>query len=136
MQEIKSLKSAPESWLHRLVLSSVPKDGEPFEESFSLDVDAPVDYWSQLYRMTKPLDVHVEASRVNARILVQISIASEAETSCSRCLEPAKGIFIHCVLPSTRMRKTNMDKMGKWGLYSLTRGRMKLTFRALSGKRL
>ncbi|MDO5562199.1 MAG: DUF177 domain-containing protein [Synergistaceae bacterium] len=90
MSEEKRLKSVPENWSHRLVLSAVPKDGEPFEENFSLSADAPIDYWAQLYKLIKPLDVDVEASRVNGRLLVQIKIATEAETLCSRCLEPAR----------------------------------------------
>lgn len=90
----KFLESAPSDWKRPLVISAVPRDGEPYLDSFSLDAGLPVNYWSQIYRFKKPIDVKVEAYRTEGRILTEISVNTEAEVPCSRCLEPA-GVAIN-----------------------------------------
>ena len=87
MQEF--LEEAPSHWKHRLVLPAVPKNGEPYEDEFSVKLDKPVSYWSQLYTLKSPLDVRVEAFRSEGRVLAAISISAKAEVPCARCLEPA-----------------------------------------------
>jgi len=91
------LEAAPISWKHRLVLSAVPKDGTPYCEGLSFPVEKPVSYWNQLYDFSSPLNVDIEACRVEGRLLVVVSLESAAVVPCSRCLEPA-GIKIEGML--------------------------------------
>ncbi|MDD4159979.1 MAG: DUF177 domain-containing protein [Synergistaceae bacterium] len=83
------IKAAPKSWHHRLIIPAIPKDGMPYTESFSLSADRKINYWEQLYLLTDPLQVKVEAYRAEGRIIAVISISGSVTVPCSRCLEPA-----------------------------------------------
>ena len=85
----KFLESAPSNWKHPLVISAVPRDGEPYNDDFNLTVELPISYWSQIYSFKEPIEVKVEAYRTEGRILTEIYIKSAANVPCSRCLEPA-----------------------------------------------
>lgn len=77
----------PSIWKYHLSAASVPKDGSLFEESFYLEADKPISYWSQLYEFEKPLKVELEALRSEGRIIVSVLVDGNAKTSCTRCLE-------------------------------------------------
>lgn len=82
-------EAAPNNWRQMLVLSAVPKDGTLFNESLSLTLDKPVSYWAQIYTLMSPLDVDVEACRIEGRLMTVISVRADVSVPCSRCLEPA-----------------------------------------------
>lgn len=84
------LEEAPQSWRRRLVLSAVPKDGAPYEESFSVRADRPVSYWNQIYTLLSDPLVRVEACRSEGRVIVVIALRTEVGVPCARCLEPAR----------------------------------------------
>jgi len=84
------LESVPDNWKHRLVLSSVPKDGTPYEDEFSLKTDKPVSYWGQIYTLTSPLEVSVKVFRAEGRLLADIAVKGSVSVPCARCLEPAE----------------------------------------------
>ncbi len=84
------LEEAPQSWRRRLVLSAVPKDGAPYEESFSVRADRPVSYWDQIYTLLSDPLVRVEACRSEGRVIVVIALRTEVGVPCARCLEPAR----------------------------------------------
>lgn len=86
----KYLEAAPKSWKHRLVLSAVPKDGAPYEDSFSVHLDRPVSYWDQIYTLLSDPLVKVEACRSEGRVVVIVSLRTEVGVPCARCLEPAR----------------------------------------------
>ncbi len=83
------IKAAPQSWHHRLVIPAIPKDGTPFTESFYVEADKKISYWGQLYLLTDPLQVEIDAYRAEGRIITSISVSGSVEVPCSRCLEPA-----------------------------------------------
>lgn len=83
------IKAAPQSWHHRLVIPAIPKDGTPFTESFYVEADKKISYWGQLYLLTAPLHVEIDAYRAEGRIITSISVSGGVEVPCSRCLEPA-----------------------------------------------
>ena len=93
----KFLESAPSNWKHPLVISAVPRDGEPYNDDFNLTVELPISYWSQIYSFKEPIEVKVESYRTEGRILTEIYIKSAANVPCSRCLEPA-GVAINGIL--------------------------------------
>ncbi|MDO4561227.1 MAG: DUF177 domain-containing protein [bacterium] len=84
------LEEAPKSWKNRLVLSAVPKDGAPYEDSFSVHVDRPVSYWDQIYTLLSDPQVRVEAYRSEGRVIVVVALRTEVCVPCARCLEPAR----------------------------------------------
>lgn len=84
------LESAPNNWQYSLIVASVPKDGTHFRDSFSLNINEPVNYWSQVYTFINPLKVDVEVERTEGRLAASISVSGETIMPCSRCLEPAK----------------------------------------------
>ena len=86
----KYLEEAPKSWKYRLVLAAVPKDGAPYEDSFSVHIDRPVSYWDQIYTFLSDPQVRVEAYRSEGRVLVTVSLRTEVSVPCARCLEPAR----------------------------------------------
>ena len=83
------IEAVPQYWKYRLVLAAVPKDGTPFEDSFSVELERPLYYWAQVYTFASPLGVKVEACRAEGSLLISVSVDSEAQVPCSRCLEPA-----------------------------------------------
>ena len=83
------IKVAPNTWHHRLILSAIPKDSTPFTENFSVTTDKKINYWDQLYSLTAPLEVEVEAYRAEGKIIAVISVSGSVTVPCSRCLEPA-----------------------------------------------
>lgn len=83
------IKAAPKSWHHRLIIPAIPKDGTPYTESFSVAADRKINYWGQLYSLTAPLQVEVEAYRAEGRIITVISVSGSVAVPCSRCLAPA-----------------------------------------------
>ena len=84
------LEAIPENWKYRLILSAVSRDGTPFEDSVSLVIDKKLSYWSQVYTLKTPVDAEIEAPRTSeGRLFLSVSITSEAEVPCARCLEPA-----------------------------------------------
>lgn len=87
---MKAIKSRPSDWNIGLILPSVPHDGTPYTDDFSLELASAVLYYGQEYKLTAPLSVHVEAVRSGERIISSVSIETEIETPCSRCLEPAR----------------------------------------------
>lgn len=84
------LESAPKSWKCRLVLSAVPRDGTPYEDEFVLPFDIAVNYWNQIYRPMSGLAVKITAFRTEGRVAAEVSVDTEVEAPCARCLEPAK----------------------------------------------
>ncbi len=84
-----SIKVAPNSWHHRLILPAIPKDSTPFTENFSVTSEKKINYWDQLYSLTTPLEVGVEAYRAEGKIIAIISVSGSVTVPCSRCLEPA-----------------------------------------------
>ena len=84
------LEEAPQSWKKRLVLSAVPKDGAPYEESLSVRADRPVSYWDQIYTLLSDPLVQVEACRLEGRVIVVVALRTEVGVACARCLEPAR----------------------------------------------
>lgn len=86
----KYLEEAPKSWKYRLVLAAVPKDGAPYEDSFSVHIDRPVSYWDQIYTFLSDPQVRVDAYRSEGRVLVTVSLRTEVSVPCARCLEPAR----------------------------------------------
>lgn len=84
------LELASTNWEYSLVVSSVPKDGSHFKDSFLLNVNKPIYYWSQLYNFTSPIEVEVEVGRTEGRLAASISVKGKTEMPCSRCLMPAK----------------------------------------------
>jgi uncharacterized protein len=83
------MEAAPNNWKYRLILSAVPKDGTPYCEEISLQADKPISYWAQVYTFKSPLNVDIEACRIEGRLLTVISVEANASVPCSRCLEPA-----------------------------------------------
>mgnify|MGYP004663602293 CR=1 FL=1 len=73
-----------------MALSAVPKDGAPYEESFSVRADRPVSYWDQIYTLLSDPLVRVEACRSEGRVIVVIALRTEVGVPCARCLEPAR----------------------------------------------
>lgn len=86
----KYLDSAPSSWKKRLVLAAVPKDGSPYEDSFTVSLGKPVSYWDQIYTVLKDPEVSVEAFRSEGRIIASVSLSARVSVPCARCLEPAE----------------------------------------------
>ncbi len=86
----KYLEQAPSSWKYKLILPAVPKDGSPYEDSFTVSVDEPVSYWDQIYTITSAPKVDIEAFFSDGRIVVSINLAAGVSIPCSRCLEPAE----------------------------------------------
>ena len=84
------LESAPNSWKCRLVLAAVPRDGAPYEDEFALPFDRAVSYWDQIYRPLSDLSVKVTAFRSEGRVVAEVSVETEVEAPCARCLEPAR----------------------------------------------
>ncbi len=80
----KYLEEAPKSWKYRLVLAAVPKDGAPYEDSFSVHIDRPVSYWDQIYTFLSDPQVRVEAYRSEGRVLVTVSLRTEVSVPCAR----------------------------------------------------
>ena len=85
------LESAPRSWKCRLVLAAVPRDGAPYEDKFVLPFDIAVSYWDQIYKPHSDIRVRVTAFRSEGRVVAEVSVETEVEAPCARCLEPAKG---------------------------------------------
>lgn len=76
----------PSEWDCGILISSIPKDGELFNESFELPLNGIVDHWGQDYKSSAPLSVNVVASLTGDRILVRIALTAEFFLPCSRCL--------------------------------------------------
>lgn len=84
------LEAIPSNWKYRLILSAVNRDGTPFEDSISLGINKKLSYWSQIYTFTAPVNADIEAYRTaEGRLFLSVSIETEAEVPCARCLEPA-----------------------------------------------
>jgi len=90
---MKPLKAVPTAWKHRITLAAVPKDGTAYTEQFSIEEKLPVSYWGQLYSFTKPINAEVKIYRAEGNLYTDINMSGEVETSCGRCLEPAKTGF-------------------------------------------
>ncbi|MEG1911574.1 MAG: DUF177 domain-containing protein [Cloacibacillus sp.] len=84
------LEQAPQNWKHGLVLPAVPKDGSPYEDSFTVAVDRPVSYWNQIYTVLQDPQVEVEAFFSEGRIIASVALRTRVSAPCSRCLEPAE----------------------------------------------
>lgn len=72
------------------MLAAVPRDGAPYEDEFSLPFDRAVSYWDQIYQPLSDLNVRVTAFRSEGRVVVEVSVETEVEAPCARCLEPAR----------------------------------------------
>lgn len=82
-------KTPPPSWECRVVISSIHRDGEPYEESFSLDVPGAIEHWGQEYTFPSGVGASLVATFTGERILVDLSVEAECTVPCARCLEPA-----------------------------------------------
>ena len=86
----KYLEEAPKSWKYRLVLAAVPKDGAPYEDSFSVHIDRPVSYWDQIYTFLSDPQVRVDAYRSEGRVLVTVSLRTEVSVPDEQQREKAE----------------------------------------------
>ena len=84
------LESAPKSWKCRLVLAAVPRDGAPYEDEFTLPFDRAVSYWDQIYQPLSDENLRVTAFTSEGRVVAEVSVETEVEAPCARCLEPAR----------------------------------------------
>ena len=87
---VKLLKSPPSSWKYFLLPTSIPKDGTPLKDSFSLRVEQPISYWSQIYDFSDEIKVDIEVVRTYGRLITTIFVFGETKMPCSRCLELTK----------------------------------------------
>lgn len=69
-----------------MILSSVPKTGEPHREHWQLELPDAIEHWGLEYRALAPLDANVEATFTGERILARVSVKGEFAIPCSRCL--------------------------------------------------
>ena len=83
---MNSYKAMPLEWDCSIRLSSVPRSGEPYVESFELPLDGVIEHWGQSYVSRGPVHAMVEASYTGERILARVSVRAEFSLPCSRCL--------------------------------------------------
>ena len=76
----------PSDWDCGILLSRIPKDGEPLYESFELPLDGSIDHWGVNYTAAGPISADAVVSLTGNRILVRIVLKAEFFLPCSRCL--------------------------------------------------
>lgn len=84
------LEEAPQSWERHLPPASVPKDGTPYRDSFTLSCSLPVSYWGQLYTLLSDINVTAVAYRSEDRIILTVKTDTEVSSPCVRCLKTAR----------------------------------------------
>jgi uncharacterized protein len=83
---MKSLRSFPDSWDCKTLISSIPKNGGIYRESFELPLESPIEHWGLDYAPSGPAVADVEMSLTGGRILARISVKGHFSVPCSRCL--------------------------------------------------
>jgi uncharacterized protein len=83
---VKGLKAPPNDWDCLIPISRIPKNGEPFTESFTLPLESAIEHWGQEYTPVRPVWADVETTFANERILAVISVRADFSLPCSRCL--------------------------------------------------
>lgn len=90
---MQALETVSAGWKHTITLSALPKDGTAYIERFYIEEASSISYWGQLYSFTKPINAEVKIYRAEGNLYTDITMSGEVETSCGRCLEPAKTEF-------------------------------------------
>ncbi|MDR1515874.1 MAG: DUF177 domain-containing protein [Synergistaceae bacterium] len=83
---MKNIKAPPDSWNCKVLLSRIPKNGEPLDETFELELCAPIEHWGQEYAPNGPVAASARFSFANERILASVSVRASFCLPCSRCL--------------------------------------------------
>lgn len=87
---MSAYREPPESWDCRIVLSSVKRSGEPYSESFELELDEPIEHWGQSYTADGPIAATLDANYTGERIMAKITVSGGFILPCSRCLADAR----------------------------------------------
>jgi uncharacterized protein len=83
---VKNIKAPPDNWNCKAPLSRIPKNGEPYDETFELELGAPIEHWGQEYAPNGSVVADARFSCANDRILVSVFARASFYVPCSRCL--------------------------------------------------
>jgi uncharacterized protein len=83
---MKSIKAPPDDWKCEVLISRIPKNGEPYRESFELPLKSAIEHWRQDYSPCGPVSVDAEFAFTGERVLASISVKADFILPCSRCL--------------------------------------------------
>ncbi|MDR1020565.1 MAG: DUF177 domain-containing protein [Synergistaceae bacterium] len=83
---MNSVKAPPGDWDCKVLLSRIPKNGEPCHETFELALDAPIEHWGQEYAPDGLVIADARFASANERILAVVSVRAAFRLPCSRCL--------------------------------------------------
>jgi uncharacterized protein len=83
---MKSLRVFPDNWDCKTLISSIPKNGGVYRESFELPLESAIEHWGLNYEPSGPIAVDAEMSLASDRILAGISVKGHFSIPCSRCL--------------------------------------------------
>jgi uncharacterized protein len=83
---MKGLRVFPDNWDCRTLISSIPKNGDIYRESFELPLESAIEHWGLDYEPSGPILADAEMSLASDRILAKISVKGNFFVPCSRCL--------------------------------------------------
>ena len=83
-----AITERPASW--RLI-ASFPDEKEQqlsLSQSWSLELDEPIDYYAQEFKLTRPLNVTATTRRIPEGAELILELDGEVATQCGKCLSP------------------------------------------------